>query len=239
MLGFVFASFQPAGHLCCFYNEKCTVFDTKYVLDSFTDAEGRGVPQLPKRKTLHFIAMHNGIFPTLGVHNTMETQREQVSSCVAIGTLERWKEKNLGVSDAWRVRSEGADTPPPTGRSDRSPCAVTVLSSGPLQRVSNVCRHTSQDGVALWAAPSPRPLHEPFLARRTPDGLLPSKWPRQWWCALNLNNMTGNYLARTFDLAATTSVQFYCAQCFQSPPRTTWVQQPQGPTPSDPVGNRS
>ncbi len=43
--------------------------------------------------------------------------------------------------------TEGADTPPPIGRSDGSPHAVTAPSSGSLQCIFNGCRHTPQDGA--------------------------------------------------------------------------------------------
>ncbi len=44
---------------------------------------------------------------------------------------------------------QGADTPPPTGQSDGSPCAATAPSSRSLQCIFNGCRHTPQDG-AYW-----------------------------------------------------------------------------------------
>ncbi len=64
----------------------------------------------------------------------------------------------------------GADTPPPTGRSDGSPRAATAPSSGWLQCVFNGCRHTSQDGQ--FHRPPRRPDRSMSLsaARHTQTG---------------------------------------------------------------------
>ena len=65
---------------------------------------------------------------------------------------------------------QGADTPPPTGRSDGSPRAATAPSSGWLQCVFNGCRHTSQDGQ--FHRPPRRPDHSMShsAARHTQTG---------------------------------------------------------------------